>query len=203
MNRASEVLEKLRRAEAAACEELERLLAPAGLAVGEIRADGDGWRLRLLPRHAHAHAAPTAAAALAQPPDGESRSRGVEPLARRPGETLMALVSRAGDRLRVSRGDGPGGLRVTPASDVERVRWLGGTLVGDTLLALRHLGEPEDGDRALQELVRQLDLFRAESRRLIRSEDAAPFLEALDRWTPAACPRGRAVLARAEEVARA
>jgi hypothetical protein len=201
MNRASEVLEELRRAEAAACEELERLLAPAGLAVGEVRADGDGWRLRLFPRQADAHVDPSAAPT--QPPDGEPRSRGVEPLARRPGETLMALVSRSGDRLRVSRGDGSGGLRVAPASDVERVRWLGGTLVGDTLLALRHLGEPEDGDRALQELARQLDLFRAESRRLIRSEDAAPFLEALDRWTPAAFPRGRAFLARAEEVARA
>ena len=115
----------------------------------------------------------------------------------------MALVSRAGDQLRVSRGEGPGGLRVAPATDAERVQWLGGTLVGDTLLALRHLGEAEDGDRAIQELVRQLELFRAESRRLVRTEEPAPFLEALDRWTPAAFPRGRAFLSRAAEVARA
>lgn len=206
MNRASEVLEELRRAEAAARDELERLLAPMDVAVGEIRADGDGWRLRLLPREAGTHVAPApepARAATTPGRDVEPRSRGVEPLVRRPGETLMALVSRAGDRLRVSRGEGPGGLRVAPATDAERVRWLGGTLVGDTLLALRHLGEREDGDRAIQELVRQLELFRAESRRLVRSEDPASFLEALDHWTAASFPRGRAFLARAEEVARA
>lgn len=216
MSRASEVLEQLRQAEAAAREEVERLLAPAGLAVSEIRADGDGWRLRVVARDAEVRSAtggagrdgdpapsmgPADASAHARP--AAPLTRGVEPLVRQSGETLMALVSRAGDRLGVSRGDGPGGLRVPPATDAERVAWLGGTLVGDTVLALRHLGEPEDGERAVQELLRQLGLFLRESRRLIRSEDPAPFLEAVDRWMPAGFPRGRAFLERGEGVAHA
>lgn len=216
MSRVSEVLEQLRRAEAAAQEEVERLLAPAGLAVSEIRPDGDGWSLRVVSRDADVWSAPSGAV-----PDGTSaqslaasdasagsrvpapRTRGMEPLVRQPGETLMALVTRAGDRLRVSRGEGPGGVRVPAATDAERVAWLAGTLVGDTILALRHLGEPEDGEKAVQELLRQLRLFLRESRRLIQSEDPAPFLEAVDRWTPAGFPRGRAFLARGEGVAHA
>ncbi|HEX6369837.1 MAG TPA: hypothetical protein VF006_13040 [Longimicrobium sp.] len=214
MSRASEVLEQLRRAEAAAREEVERLLAPAGLAVSEIRPDGDGWRLRVVPRNDDVRSAPGGAGRDEDPArsvgtaDSSARgaaplTRGVEPLVREPGETLMSLVSRAGDRLRVSPGGGPGGLRVPAATDAERVAWLAGTLVGDTVLALRHLGEPEDGERAVQELHRQLGLFLRESRRLIRSEDPAPFLEVVDRWTPAGFPRGRAFLARREGVAHA
>lgn len=209
MSRASEVLEQLRRAEAAAREEIERLLAPAGLAVSEIRAEGDGWRLRVAPQgpavpggvgSTGLEAAP---AASALPPAPAPLTCGVERLVREPGETLMALVSRAGDRLRVSRGEGRGGVCVAPATDAERVEWLAGTLVGDTILALRHLGEPEDGERALQELHRQLGLFLHESRRLVRSEDPAPFLAAVDRWTPAGFPRGRAFLVAGEGVAHA
>lgn len=214
MSRVSEVLEQLRRAEAAAQEEIERLLAPAGLAVREIRSDGEGWRLRLVPPGADVRSAPGGAtrdegpARSREAADSSARApapltRGVEPLVREPSETLMALVSRAGDRLRVSRGSGPGGLRVPPATEAERVGWLGGTLVGDTVLALRHQGEPEDGEKAVQELLRQLALFLRESRRLIRSEAPAPFLEAVDRWTPAGFPRGRAFLARGEGVAHA
>ena len=216
MSRASEVLQQLRRAEAAAREEVERLLAPAGLAVSEIRPDGDGWSLRVVSRDADVWSAPSGAG-----PDGTSaqslaasdasagsrvpapRPRGVEPLVRQPGETLMALVTRAGDRLRVSRGEGPGGVCVAPTTDAERVEWLAGTLVGDTVLALRHLGEPEDGGRALEELHRQLGLFLRESRRLIRSEDPRPFLDAIDRWMPAGFPRGQAFLAHGEGVAHA
>ena len=220
MSRASEVLEQLRHAETAAREEVERLLAPAGLAVSEIRSDGDGWRLRVVPREADARSAPGGAGRDADPAPvaaAESRrrgpapltrgveplTRGVEPLVRQPGETLMALVSRAGDRLRASRADGPGGVCVAPATDAERVEWLAGTLVGDTVLALRHLGEPEDGEKAVQELLRQLGLFLRESRRLIRSEDPGPFLDAIDRWTPAGFPRGRAFLAAGEGVVHA
>ena len=211
MSRASEVLEQLRRAEAAAREEVERLLAPAGLVVSEIRSDGEGWRLRVVPRGAEVRGgagrdedpARSVGTADSSAPAVAPLTRGVEPLVREPGETLMALVSRAGDRLRVSRGGGPGGLRVPPAAEAERVAWLAGTLVGDTVLALRHLGEPEDGERAVQELHRQLGLFLRESRRLVRSEDPAPFLAAVDRWTPAGFPRGRAFLARGEGVAHA
>ena len=216
MSRASEVLEQLRRAEAAAREEVERLLAPAGLVVSEIRPDGDGWRLRVLPLDVGVRSAwggdglDGGPAPSVRPADSEAHARaaapltrGVEPLIREPGETLMALVSRAGDRLRVSRGEGSGGVCVAPANDAERVEWLAGTLVGDTILALRHLGEPEDGEKAVQELLRQLGLFLRESRRLIRSEDPAPFLEAVDRWTPAGFPRGPAFLARGEGVAHA
>jgi hypothetical protein len=115
----------------------------------------------------------------------------------------MALVSRAGGRLPVARGQDAGGVCVAPATDAERVGWLAGTLVGDTILGLRHLGEPEDGERALQELHRQLGLFLRESRRLGRREDPAPFLEAVDRWTPPGFPRGQAFLARGEGVAHA
>jgi hypothetical protein len=214
MSRASEVLGELRRAEAAAREEVGRLLAPAGLAVSEIRPDGDGWRLRVVPLDSEVGSAPGAAGREKYPAQSVAASdasarvpapltRGVEPLVRQPGETLMALVSRAGDRLRVSRGEGPGGVCVAPATDAERVEWLAGTLVGDTVLALRHLGEREDGDRAMEELHRQLGLFLRESRRLIRREDPGPFLEAVDRWMPPDFPRGRAFLARGEGVAHA
>lgn len=214
MSRASEVLEALRRAEAAARKEVARLLAPAGLAVSEIRPDGDGWRLRVVPGDAGVRSVPGGAGREgAQPVVAADDStgvrvpaphtRGVEPLVRQPGEMLMALVSRSGDRLRVSRGEGPGGVCAAPATDAERVEWLAGTLVGDTVLVLRHLGEPEDGERALEELHRQLELFLRESRRLIRSEDPGPFLEAVDRWMPAGFPRGRAFLAREEGVAHA
>lgn len=216
MSRASEVLEQLRRAEAAAREEVERLLAPAGLVVSEIRPDGDGWSLRVVSRDADVWSVPSGAG-----PDGTSaqslaasvasagsrvpapRTRGMEPLVRQPGETLMALVTRGGDRPRVSRAEGPGGVCAAPATDAERVEWLAGTLVGDTVLALRHLGEPEDGERALEELHRQLELFLRESRRLIRSEDPGPFLDAIDRWMPAGFPRGQAFLAHGEGVAHA
>lgn len=209
MSRASEVLEQLRRAEAAAREEIGRLLAPAGLAVSEVRAEGDGWWLRIAPRSPEVPGGPGGAGleaappASARPPAPVPLTRGVEPLVRQPGETLIALVSRAGDRLRVSRGEGRGGVCVSPATDAERVEWLAGTLVGDTILALRHLGEPEDGDRALHELHRQLGLFLHQSRRLVRSEDPAPFLAAVERWTPAGFPRGRAFLAAGEGVAHA
>lgn len=209
MSRASEVLEQLRRAEAAAREEIGRLLAPAGLVVSEVWAEGDGWQLRVAPREPEVPGGPgrvgleAAPPASAHPQAPAPLTRGVEPLVRRPGETLMVVVSRAGDRLRVSRGEGQGGVCVAPATDAERVEWLAGTLVGDTILALRHLGEPEDGDRALQELHRQLGTFLRESRRLVGSQDPAPFLEAVDRWTPARFPRGRAFLARGEEVAHA
>lgn len=213
MSRASEVLEQLRRAEAAAREEVERLLAPAGLVVSEIRSDGEGWRLRVVPRGAEVRggagreedSAPSVGTAdsSARVRPAAPLTRGVEPLVRQPSETLMALVTRAGDRLRVSGGEGPGGVCVAPATDAERVEWLAGTLVGDTVLALRHLGEPEDGERALEELHRQLGLFLRESRRLIRSEDPRPFLDAIDRWMPAGFPRGPAFLARGEGVAHA
>jgi hypothetical protein len=209
MSRASEVLEQLRRAEAAAREEIAHLLAPAGLAVSEVRPEADGWRLLVVPREPEVPGGPgrgelgAAPPASACPPAPAPLTRGVEPLVRQPNETLMALVSRAGDRLRVSRADGPGGVCVAPAMDAERVEWLAGTLAGDTILALRHLGEPEDGDRALRELHRQLGLYLHESRRLVRSEDPAPFLAAVDRWTPSGFPRGRAFLAAGEGVAHA
>ena len=209
MSRASEVLEQLRRAEAAARDEIERLLAPAGLAVREVRAEGDGWQLRIAPSDPGVPGRPgsvgldAAPAETARPSAPAPLTRGVEPLVRQPGETLIALVSRAGDRLRVSRGEGKGGVCVAPATDDERVEWLAGTLVGDTILALRHLGEPEDGERALQELHRQLGLFLHESRRLVRSEDPGPFLAAVNRWTPAGFPRGRAFLAADAGVAHA
>lgn len=217
MNRASEVLEQLRRAEAAAREELERLLVPAGLAVSEIHPDGDGWRMRVSPRDAavrstaggadphgastRARASPVDSAPL--PPTPPPLARGAPPLVRQAGETLMALVSRADGRLQVPGRPGPGGVCVAPATDAERVGWLAGTLVGDTVLGLRHLGEPEDGERAVEELHRQLGLFQRESLRLVRSEDPAPFLEAVDRWTPAGFPRGQAFLARGAGVAHA
>ena len=213
MNRASEVLEQLRRAEAAAREELERLLVPAGLAVTDMHADGDGWRLRVAPRDSVVRSAagrgegvgPEASLrdSPAMPSASRPLPRSAPPLVRQPGETLMALVSRAGDRLPVACGQGAGGVCVAPATDAERVGWLAGTLVGDTILGLRHLGEPEDGEQALQELHRQLGLFLRESRRLVRREDPAPFLEAVDRWMPAGFPRGQAFLARGEEVAHA
>lgn len=207
MNRTSEVLEQLRRAEAAAREEVERLLEPAGLAVIEIHSDGDGWRLRVARRdpmvRSAAGGSDAARPRALRSPVALPTERRAASLVRQPGETLMALVSRAGVRLPVLHAQGRGGVCVAPATDRERVVWLAGTLVGDTVLGLRHLGEPEDGERALQELHRQLGVFLRESRRLVRSDDPGPFLEAVDRWTPAGFPRGQAFLARGKGVAHA
>jgi hypothetical protein len=204
MSRASEVLEQLRHAEAAAREEIGRLLAPAGLVVGEARVEGDGWRLLVVPLRSELRDGQGSAAveplARAAAPGPAPLARGAEPLVRRPGETLIGLVSRAGDQLRVSRGEGQGGIRVAAATNAERVEWLAGTLVGDTILALRHLGEAEDGERAFPELQRQVGLFQDESRRLGQSDDPAPFMAAVARWTPAGLPRGGALVAPRKEV---
>ena len=205
MSRVRELLEDARRADAAAREEVGRLLAPAGLSVTELASDGDGWRRRiavagggvvgLAPR-------PPAAAGT-QPTRQEPLTQGVEPLVRGDGESLLALAARGGDRLRITRGDGEGGLRMPAAAPQERIAWLGGTLVGDTVLARRHLGQPEEGDAVVAELHRQLRLFGQESTRLIGAGEPGPFLEAVHRWMPPGFPRGGAFLALGEVVADA
>jgi len=211
MSRASEVLQEYRRAEAAAREEVGRLLQPAGLRVSEIAPAGEGWRLHVVPAAGLVGPAPeTAPAAAATATNGglpappvRNVTAGVAPLVRAEGETLMQLVARAGPELRVGAAAGAGGVRVAPASSQERMEWLAGTLVGDTILALRHLGEPEDADAALQDLHRQLRLYREQSRRLVGREELAPFVAAVDRWTPPGFPRGAAFLSGAAEVADA
>lgn len=212
MNRAREMLESYQRADAAAREELGRLLAPAGLFVTELVRDGGGWRLRLADSPSRVDAAPLPAGAVPAQLDGGVREEPIvdttsarsaaAPLVRVAGESLMSLVGRRDERLRVTRTAG-GGLRAEPAGASERVVWLGGTLVGDTVLALRHLGQLEEGPHVEAELHRQLRLFTQESTRLAGSGDPAPFLAAVDRWMPAAFPRGADFLAGGEEVARA
>lgn len=204
MSRAREVLDEYRRVDAAAREEVGRLLAPAGLEVTEMVRDGEGWRLRLVDAVVAGHVSSSPVPSVVPVVRAAARSTGAaEALVREGGESLMSLVSRAGNRLRVSETEGPGGLRAAAAGAVERIAWLGGTLVGDTVLALRHLGRPEDGDDVVGELHRQLRLFRQESERLLGTDDPAPFLAAVDRWMPPAFPRGAVFLARAEEVAHA
>lgn len=213
MSRATEVLEALVRAEAAAREELERLLAPAGLRVGEVLREGDGWRVLLRngarSRGREGDAAPTpgraegvlglsAAETRPPPPTHDARA-----LVRREGETLAALVDRAGERLRVCPGDGPGGIALPAPAPGERLAWLAGTLVGDTVLALRERGEPEDGESAHAQLPRQLALFREESVRVSGSADTGPFREALSRWSAAGFLLGEGVMDPEEEVWRA
>lgn len=209
MSGASEALKRYRQAEAAVREEVGRLLAPAGLAVRGLRPEGGGgWRLWVIPAGAPAPRAGAGEGAVGMEPPAEaggagSPTAGAAPLARRDGETLAELVSRADGRLRVGRGEGPGGIRAVPATAEARVEWLAGTLVGDTLLALRHAGEPEDAEAALRHLYRQLGRFRGESERLGGSGDPAPFLAALGRWAPAGFPGGAEFLDGAEAAAHA
>lgn len=217
MSQVNEAMAAYARAEGAAREALERLLAPAGLRVSRIRRDGAGWRLRVVPavdadhgarvdgRQSSSHGGPAHADSRAEGGSGESGGRGLaeqEPVVRREGETLMALTARAGGGMRVAAG-GPGGLRPPTVADAERVRWLGATLVGDTLLAFRHLGRPEDGPEALAALHAQLELFRRESARGGHAWEPSPFLEALDRWTVPGFPRGAAFLSARVEGAHA
>jgi hypothetical protein len=204
MSRAREVLEEYRRADAAARQEVDRLLAPAGLVVTELARDGEGWRLRLVPGAGGAVPATPPVPAAEHRVQGEERvTSGVEPLVRAPGESLLALAARGGDRLRITRAGGEGGLRVPPAAAEDRIGWLAGTLVGDTVLALRHLGEPEEGEAVVAELHRQFRLFTQESTRLIGAGEPGPFLQAVDRWMPSGFPRGAAFLSRGEDVAHA
>jgi hypothetical protein len=198
MSRASEVLDEYWRAGVVARAEMERLLSAAGLVVTELVPDGDGWRLRL------AQSAPGVVPREAAPVATDARAGGrstlsVAPLVRRPGETLMELVGRADGRFRIRRAaTGAGGIGEGEVQAQERICWLGGTLVGDTMLALRHLGEPEDGEDVVVELRRQFGLFEQESVRLVGTSDSAPFLAAIDRWMPPAFPRGDAFLAGVE-----
>lgn len=205
MSRIRELLDESRRADAAARAEVERLLAPADLVVTELARDGDGWRLRISVAEGGAvDVVPRpATAAVPRLARAEPVTRGVEPLVRVSGESLLALAARGGVRLRITRGGGEGGLRMPPAAPEERIAWLGATLVGDTVLARRHLGEAEEGDAVVAELHRQLRLFGQESRRLIESGDPGPFLQAVDRWMPSGFPRGDAFLALGEVIADA
>jgi hypothetical protein len=129
-----------------------------------------------------------------------NRTVGAAALQRAPGETLMALVARASTALRVRGAGAAGGIRIAAPNPAVQVEWLAGTLVGDAILALRHVGAPEDGDEAVADLHRQLRVFRGECRRLLGHDDDAPFLVALASWTPAGFPRGPAFLARGGEV---
>lgn len=189
-----DVLDAYRNAEVVAREQLDRLLAPAGVSVVEVLPDGDGWRLRLVPVAAAStqqipgSAAATRSGGMAVHSRSPSLTAGVAPLVRGAGESLFALAQRGAGRLRVDRDDGPGGVCAAALDDVERVRLLAGTLVGDTVLALRHLGEEEEAPGAAVELERQFHLLIAESRRLGLTEDPAPFAAALDRWTPGLSP---------------
>lgn len=204
MSRAREVLEDYRRADEAARQEVDRLLAPAGLVVTELARDGDGWRLRVAAGAGGAVPSTPPVPAAEHRVQGEERvTSGVEPLVRAPGESLLALAARGGDRLRIPRAGGEGGLRVAPAAPEERIGWLAGTLVGDTVLALRHLGKAEEGEAVVAELHRQLRLFTQESTRLIGAGEPGPFLQAVDRWMPSGFPRGAAFLSRDEDVAHA
>jgi len=203
MSRARELLEECRRAETAAREEIGRLLTPAGLLVTGLVAEPGGWTLRLAPPAGGAAAGSAVAATRARPAGSGAASGEIVPRVRAPGETLLGVAGRADDRLRVSGGVGKGGLRAPALSAQERIAALGGTLVGDTVLALRHLGDPEEGEAVVTELHRQLRRFREESTRLLGHGDPAPFLVAMDRWMPAAFPRGSDFLSRAEEVADA
>ncbi|MBB4635994.1 hypothetical protein [Longimicrobium terrae] len=217
MSQVNEALAAYARAEGAAREALERLLAPAGLRVSRIRRDGAGWRLRVVPavdadhgarvdgRQSSSHGGPVHPDPRAEGGSGERVGRGMaerEPVVRREGETLMALTARAGEGMRVAAG-GAGGLSVPAATDAERVRWLGATLVGDTLLALRHLGRPESGPEALVALNGQLELFRRESARGGHAFEPSPFLEALDRWAGPEFKRGVEFLTLSAEDAHA
>jgi len=197
-----QALDDLARAQAEVARELSRLLAPAGLVVRDAAAAGSGWRL-----YVEAADAPPETGRVrpetssgAAPRPRANRTAGVAALQRAPGETLMALVARAGEELRVGGASAGGGIRIAAPEPEVHAQWLAGTLVGDVILALRYLGEPEDGDRAVVELHRQLRVFRQESRRLLGRDDDAPFLVALESWTPAGFPRGPAFLARGGEV---
>lgn len=193
----TDALETYRRAEAGVRTALDRILSVEGLHVTAISPEGEGWRLhvtRWVAAPVPVRAEPSTGRAEAKAPYRDHPVRSAAALRRAPGETLTALTGRAGDGLRIATSSArPGGIPSEPLSDEQRIRWLGATLVGDTILGLRHLGEPEDGPGARQELGRQYRVFLAESRRL-GNEDPAPFLDAIDKWTPVGFPRGGAFL---------
>lgn len=180
----SEVLQTYRRAGSEARALLDRLLAPAGVAVTRVVPEGDGWTVHVVPR------APVTDVVQSSPGDrprsapGRPSTHGVEPLVRREGESLFALASRGGGELRVREDRGPGGICVPPLDAAERIRLLAGTLVGDTILALRHLGDAEDGPAAREEMDRQFTLFVEESARLGVVVDPVVFASAVEQWAP-------------------
>jgi hypothetical protein len=183
MSRERNALDAYRSAGLTAREQLDRLLAPAGVSVAELFPDGDGWRLRLVPQSVSMEP-PDSVVGMPGHTGRRSITAGVAPLLRNPGESLFAMAQRGAGTLRVSRDDGPGGLCVAVLDQAERIRLLAGTLVGDTVLALRHLGEDAEGPGAAVELEHQYRLFVAESRRLGPPEDPALFASALERWVP-------------------
>lgn len=197
MSSMTDALETYRRAEAGVRAALDRILSAEGLHVTAISAEGEGWRLHVtgwVAAPVSVRAEPSTGPAEPKAPNRDHPARSATALRRAPGETLMALTGRASDGLRIATSSAsPGSMRSGPVSDEQRIRWLGATLVGDTILGLRHLGEPEDGPGARQELGRQYRVFLAEGRRL-GNADPAPFLDAIDQWTPAGFPRGVAFL---------
>jgi hypothetical protein len=200
MSRAMELLEECRRVEAEARAEIGRLLAPASLVVTALAPEPGGWTLRLAPL-AEDGAAGRAAAPVTRPLAGQGAAVSeIAPRVRAPGETLVDVVGGVVNRLHVNDGVGRGGLRTPVLPTERRIAALAGTLVGDTVLALRHLGDPEEGEAVVVELHRQLRRFEAESTRLQGHGDPEPFLSAVDRWMPAGFPRGSDFLSFGAEV---
>lgn len=191
----------LRRATERVRGELDRLIAPAGLRVETVHTDGSGWMVRLLDVSGHSRGEPVPVADHVDV--GPPRERAPAPrrtpwnggaaLMRSGSESLTKMLARAGSELRLRRMSGEGGLRASAPTEAERLTWLAWTLVGDTVLALRHLGHPEDGPRAEAELCQQFEVFLRESDRA-GAGDTRPFLDALDAWTPPPFPRGPAFL---------
>jgi hypothetical protein len=193
-----------RRALSALHGELDLLLAPAGLRVDAVQPEGAGWVLRVSGTETGAAVSgagagsATRVSSVADAASGIARAaREAVALTRAGNETLMEMLGRAGAHLAVGRLRGEGGLRATAPEGDERLAWLAATLVGDTVLAVRHVGGPEDGAEVMEELQRQLAVFGRESRRVSGAEDPAPFLAAVDSWMPAGFPRGAAFLAHA------
>jgi hypothetical protein len=193
-----------RRALAALHGEMDLLLAPAGLRVDAVQPEGAGWVLRVSGNDAEAPAGGAGAGSASGVTGAVDRTVGIARAVRAAGalsragdETLMEMLGRAGAHLTLGRLRGEGGLRAAAPDGSERLAWLAATLVGDTVLAVRHGGGAEDGDGVMEELQRQLAVFRRESRRVSGAEDSAPFLAAVDAWMPAGFPRGTAFLAHA------
>lgn len=200
MSRVTELLQDLERIEAEIRSELSAALAPLGLRVRGIQSDGVGYLLQVDPLEVQppgarerdrvsALAAPVSEAARgerAATASTKAEPRTFPPRMERIGdETLAALVARAP---RNPAAEGPPGIRTPPVNPERSVELLAGTLVGDTVLALTHLGEQNDAGRSASELGQQLVLFRSESKRLVGHADDTLFARAVERWAPAGFP---------------
>lgn len=198
MSRVRELLRQRDDLDVTLCAELDTLLAPAGLRVRLVESDGIGYTIKADPVNqngAGVHAGPTSSGEMVAPEGRPRNTLGTpsplpQALERAGDETLASLLQ----RVRPGPAEGPGGIRTSAVASAVALNLLAGTLVGDTMLALTHLGQQADAAVAMEALGRQLEVFRAESGRLGAGDDLAPFLRALELWAPARVPRGEAFL---------